>query len=136
MARRFVTFAFVLLAASGMTVDATPAQDAIQRSFRGNAVHLDLSAGNYRITPSSDGRIRVTPRTNAEQVSTRITVNLLGTQATIRMVGPKSGFEAEIELPARVSVSVRGEPTFQWTGQGAHELRVRGAEPAHDTGKE
>jgi hypothetical protein len=181
MIRRLVTGAIVVLAASGIWVGAFAQEDPVQRSFGGAAVHLDLSVGDYRVTASPDNRIRVTPRTKTDQVSTRIKVNLLGTRADVRVVGPKDGFDADIQLPARVSVVVelaggslqlsgvegskdiaantanieiavgdreryrrvmasvqsgeltayafderaRGVRSFQWTGNGAHDLRVR-----------
>jgi len=181
MIRRLATAAIVLLGASGTCVHAFAQEDPVQRSFGGDAVHLELSVGTYRVTASPDNRIRVTPRTKTDQVSTRITVNLLGTRATVRVVGPKDGFDADIQLPARVSVGVvlaggslqlsgvegskdiaantgdieivvgdrahyrrvtasvqsgeltvsafdesaRGVRSFQWTGKGAHDLRVR-----------
>ena len=181
MVRRFATRAIVFLAASAVCAGAFAQEDPVERSFGGDAVHLDLSAGNYRVTASPDNRIRVTPRTKTDQVSTRIKSNLVGTRATVRIVGPKDGFEADIQLPARVSVvvelaggslhlsgiegskdiaagtgdidiavggrelyrrvtasvqsgeltpsafdeSVRGVRSFQWTGKGAHDLRVR-----------
>jgi hypothetical protein len=106
MVRRLATGAIVFLAALGMCVRAFAQEDAVQRSFGGDAVHLDLSVGNYRVTASPDNRIRVTPRTKTDQVSTRISVNLFETRATVRVVGPKDGFDADIQLPARVSVVV------------------------------
>jgi hypothetical protein len=181
MIRRLAIGGIVLVAVSGMCVRAFAREDPVQRSFGGDTVHLDLSLGNYRVTASPDDRIRVTPRTKTEQVSTRINVNLLGTRAAVRVVGPKDGFAADIQLPARVSVVVelaggslqlggvegskdvaantanieiavgdrehyrqvtasvqngeltasafderaRGVRSFQWTGKGAHDLRVR-----------
>jgi len=106
MIRRLVTGALVVLAVLAMPAGAFAQGDAVQRSFGGDEVRLDLSAGTYRVTASSDNRIRVLPRTKADQVSVRITVNLFGTRATVRVVGPKDGFDAEIQLPARVTVDV------------------------------
>jgi hypothetical protein len=126
MIRTLAACASLLLLASGPFLSAAAPDDAVERSFRGDRVHLDLSAGHYRVTASPDNRLRVRPRTKTDQVSTRITLNLLETRATIRVVGPKDGIEADIELPARVSVSVRGVPAFRWTGEGAHDLRVTG----------
>jgi hypothetical protein len=179
--RRLATGAIVFLAASVMCVHAFAQENPLQRSFGGDAVHLDLSVGNYRVTASPDNRIRVTPRTKTDQVSARISVNILGTRATVRVVGPKDGFDADIQLPQRVTVVVelaggslhvsgvegskdivantadieiavgsrehyrrvtasvqsgeltatafdeiaRGVRSFQWTGKGAHDLRVR-----------
>jgi hypothetical protein len=180
MIRKLATGA-VILAASALSVYGFAQEHSVQRSFGGDTVDLDLSVGNYRVTASPDNQIRVTPRTKTDQVSTRITVNLLGTRATVRVVGPKDGFDADIQLPARVSVVVelaggslqltgvegskdvtanagnieiavgdrahyrrvtasvqsgeltapafeeaaRGVRSFQWTGKGAHDLRVR-----------
>ena len=62
--------------------------------------------GNYRVTASPDNRIRVTPRTKTHLVSTRIETNLLGSRATVRVIGPKDGFDADIQVPARVRVVV------------------------------
>jgi hypothetical protein len=181
MIRKLATGAVVVLAASALSVYAFAQEHSVQRSFGGDTVDLDLSVGNYRVTASPDDQIRVTPRTKTDQVSTRITVNLLGTRASVRVIGPKDGFDADIQLPGRVSVvvelaggslqlsgvegskdvaantasieiavgdrkhyrrvtasvqsgeltasafdgSARGARSFQWTGQGAHDLRVR-----------
>ena len=124
MLRKLAVCATLILLAPGPYLSVAAHEDSVERSFRGDQVHLDLSAGHYRVTASPDKRIRVRPRTKTDQVSTRITLNLFETRATIRVVGPKDGIEADIELPARVTVSVRGVPAFQWTGQGAHDLRV------------
>jgi hypothetical protein len=106
MIRNLVAGALVLLSVAAVSVSAFAQGDAVQRSFGGDAVRLDLSAGTYRVTASPDDRIRVLPRTKTDQVSTRITVSLFGTRATVRIVGPPDGFEADIQLPARVTVDV------------------------------
>ena len=125
--------ALLLASAAGPGVLARE-PDAVQRSFGGNAVHLDLSTGHYRISVSPDDRIRVRPRAPHDQVSTRIAVNLLGTRATVRVAGPKDGVHADIELPARVRVAVelaggslrvnglRG--STEWTGRSEHDFRL------------
>jgi len=181
MIRKFAPGARVVLVASALYVGAFAQEQSVQRSFGGGTVDLNLSVGHYRVTASPDNRIRVTPRTNTGQVSTRITVNLLGTRATVRVVGPKNGFDADIQLPTRVGVEVelaggslqlsgvegskdvradagnieivigdgslyrrvtasvrsgeltasafderaRGVQSFEWTGTGPHDLRVR-----------
>jgi hypothetical protein len=181
MIHRLTAAAAVLLLASALSLDVLAQQASAERSFDGDVVRLDLSAGNFRITASPDNRIRVMPRTKGDQVSTRISLNLLGTRATVRVVGPKDGFDADIQLPARVGVEVelaagslrlsgvegrkdvtaraadievavgdqtlirhvsatvdtgevtapafdrsaRGVRSFQWTGRGARDLRVR-----------
>src|SRR5688572_19779153 len=104
MLRQLAVCAALLLLAPGPFLSGAAQDDAVERSFRGDRVHLDLSAGHYRVTASPDNRIRVRPRTKTDQVSTRITLNLLETRATVRVAGPKDGIEADIELPARVAV--------------------------------
>jgi hypothetical protein len=99
MIRRLATVTVVVLAALALCVPAFAQEDSVQRSFGGDTVHLDLSVGNYSVTASPDDRIRVTPRTKTDQVSSRISVNLLGTRATVRVVGPKEGFDADIQVP-------------------------------------
>jgi hypothetical protein len=181
MLRSLAPGAVACLVVSALCAHLLAQDDSVQRSFGGDAVRLDLSRGNYRITASPDNRIRVTPRIKTDQVSTRVSVNLLGTRATVRVVGPTHGFDADIQLPARVGVdiklaggslqlsgvegrkdvaantgtieiavgrrelyrrvtasvesgeltalafdeSARGVRSFQWTGTGAHDLRVR-----------
>jgi hypothetical protein len=181
MIRSLAPGVVAFLVASAACANVLAQDDSVQRSFGGDAVRLDLSMGNYRITASPDNQIRVTPRTKTDQVSTRITVNVFGTRATVRVVGPKDGFDADIQLPSRVGVEVelvagslqlsgvegskdvaattgnieiavgdrkhyrrvtasvqngeltasafdesaRGVRSFEWTGKGPHDLRVR-----------
>jgi hypothetical protein len=106
MIRRLATRAVSALAASALCVPAFAQEESVQRSFGGEAVHLDLSIGNYRVTSSPDNRIRVIPRTKTDQVSSRISVNFLGTLATVRVVGPEDGFEADIQIPAHVGLEI------------------------------
>jgi hypothetical protein len=144
-------------------------------------VQLNLSTGNCRVTASADDKIRVTPRTNADKVSVRLSTNLMGNRATVKVAGPTEGFDADIQLPENVSVvaeraggslqlsglrgskaiaaksgqieiavggkehyrqvtasvqngeltaaafdeKARGVRSFQWSGNGAHDLKVR-----------
>jgi hypothetical protein len=130
MTRRFATCAIVLLAASGMSAGAYAQESGVQRSFGGDTVHLDLSAGNYRVTASPDDRIRVKPLTKTDRVSVRLNENLLGTRATVRVVGPKDGFDADIQLPARVSVVVElAGGSLQLSGvQGSKDIAANTAQ--------
>jgi hypothetical protein len=83
---------------------------AIQRSFAGDTVHLELSSGTYRVTSSHNGRIRVIPRPANNPLSVRLDVNRFGTQANVTVAGSGSGSTVEIELPPRVDlvVTMRG----------------------------
>jgi hypothetical protein len=164
-----------------LSLAAAPLSAQVQRSFGGENVHLELSSGNYLITGSYDGRIRVLPRTKTDQVSVRLNVSTFGRRANVKVLGPQDGFDADIELPQRVNIVVTlasgvlrvrgleggknitgktgeieielgdrnqyrqitasvksggvmvpgarairpGIRTFDWTGTGAHDLRVR-----------
>jgi hypothetical protein len=129
MIRRLATVTVVLVAALAPCGPAFAQEDSVQRSFGGDTVYLDLSIGNYSVTASPDDRIRVTPRTKANQVSSRINVNLLGTRATVRVVGPKDGFDADIHVPARVGLEI------ELAGGSLQVSRVEGSKDiAADTG--
>jgi len=87
-------------------IAAVPISAQMQRSFGGETVHVELSAGTYRITGSDDGRIRVVPRTKTDHVSVRLNVGTLGRRADVKVTGPNDGFDADIELPRRVNIVV------------------------------
>jgi hypothetical protein len=167
--------------ASALAALVVPASGQVQRSFDGETVKLELSAGAYWITPSYEGRIRVLPRSKTDQVSVRVNVSTFGRRADVTVRGPEHGFEADIEVPRRVNLVVTlaagalrlrgiegskdisaksgeieiemgdrhqyghvmalvrtgavnlpgfqnnppGQRSFEWTGNGAHDLRVR-----------
>ena len=92
----------VLIAAATSLV--IPASAQVQRSFSGETVNLELSAGTYWVTASYDGRVRVLPRTRADQVSVRLNVDTFGRRADVAVRGPNDGFDADIELPRRVNL--------------------------------
>jgi hypothetical protein len=105
---RFPSRRVVLLVALGIAAPGLAQEPAIERSFAGGSVRMDLGSGHYRVMASSDDRIRVTPvsrkgRPSAD-ISVRLDVNFLGTRADLRVTGPKEGFDAEIELPKRIDV--------------------------------
>lgn len=89
-----------------LSVVAVPISAQMQRSFGGESVRLELSAGTYRVTGSYDGRIRVLPRTKTDRVSVRLNVGALGRRADVKVMGPNDGFDADIELPRRVNIVV------------------------------
>jgi hypothetical protein len=106
---------------------AASAAGQVQRSFSGETVHLELSAGAYWITPSHEGLIRVLPRAKADQMSVRVNVSTMGTRANVTVRGPKDGFAADIELPLRVNLAV---------SLTAGALRVRGIEGSKEISAE
>ena len=100
-----------------------PISAQVERSFSGETVSLELSAGTYWVTASLDGRIRVLPRTKTDQVSVRLNVSTLGRRADVTVRGPKDGFEADIELPRRANLIAT---------LAAGALRVRGIDGSKD----
>jgi hypothetical protein len=112
-----------------VTLDAASpaaAQDrAVQRSFSsGGMVHLDLSAGEYRINPSAGDVIRITPHATskheASETSVRIEVSDGGRRAYVRVDGPiNDGVKVDIELPRRTNLV---------TELTAGELQLKGIE--------
>jgi hypothetical protein len=79
----------------------------IERTFKlGGTAHLDLSAGQYRISASPDDQIRIvvkpTSHHSADAAGVRITVNAAGTRADVVVDGPLSnGVKVDIALPRR-----------------------------------
>jgi hypothetical protein len=106
MILRHATGSLVLLAAISASAPGFAQDRGVQRSFDGSTVHLTLSTGNYHIKASSEERIRVTPRTKSDDVSVRLNENFTGSTATVKVVGPKGGFDAVIEVPARVNLVI------------------------------
>jgi hypothetical protein len=82
------------------------AQEPVQRSFSGDSVHLQLTGGEFRIAPSGDSRIRVTPQTQADHMSVRLNLNAFGTRADLKITAPRQSVAAVVELPRRVNLVV------------------------------
>jgi hypothetical protein len=106
MPRRPATVIVGPLVAFCLAVPAMAQERTVQRSFaNGGTVHLDLSVGEYRITDSSDDRIRIAWLTanpkDAERVNVRININMFGTRADVKISGPKNGLKVDVELPRR-----------------------------------
>lgn len=83
--------------------DASPRHHA-ERAFKaGGSIVLDLSAGDYRIRGTSDETIKIRWRTDdpADADRVKATIDVAGTNATIRTAGPKHNFRVEIDLPQR-----------------------------------
>jgi hypothetical protein len=115
-----------LLVLSGAAQAA--AQDrTTQRSFKsGGTIHLDLSAGEYRITASPDDTIRITPHATskhpASAASVRIDTN--GSRADLTVDGPfNDGVKVDIELPRQSHVVM---------DLSAGELSMKGIEGSKD----
>ena len=93
------------------SVASAAPQRTTERAFAaGGTAYLDLSAGEYRITASKDGRIRIvahsTSRHDASATSVRVDVK--GTRADLIVDGPMNdGVKVDIELPGRTNIITR-----------------------------
>jgi len=130
MTSRSLLGAGVLGAIVAFGMAAAAAQDqSVQRSFApGGTVYLDLSAGDYRISPSADDKIRIiarpTSKHDADETSVRIDVNARGNRADVVVDGPlNDGVNVDIELPRR---------THLVTELSAGELQLKGIEGSKD----
>ena len=106
MGHRLLAASMCMVCMIVLTAGTLPISAQVQRSFDGDRVNLELSGGTYRITAASDGRIRVLPRTKTDRVSVRLNVGAFGRSADLRIIGPADGFDADIELPRRVHISI------------------------------
>lgn len=85
--------------------------DSLERPFTsGGRVRMDLAAGEYRITGTSENRVRLEWSVrNPDQlwrVKTRVEVR--GSEATIETDGPHTdGVHAVIRLPARTDLQIK-----------------------------
>jgi hypothetical protein len=98
----------------------------LERPFAaGGQVTMDLSAGEYEITGSSDNRIRldweVEHSDRLDEVDNRVTVR--GTDARVSTDGPSRNFRVRIQVPARSNLHVR---------LTAGELSIKGIEGDKD----
>jgi hypothetical protein len=115
----------------GAALAATPASQAqnttsLDRAFAaGGRISMDLSAGEYEIAGSPDGRIRLDwsleDRSRLDEVHNRIDVR--GSEATVSTDGPGNNFEVRIQVPARSNLHVR---------LTAGELTIKGIEGDKD----
>jgi hypothetical protein len=107
---------FALAAAAA---DSRPS-DSLERSFaEGGRIRLDLSAGDYTISGSSDAKLYVewSTRDDADLRSVRVRPDLTGREPRLRVEGPSKDFKVRIRLPARTDLVVR---------LTAGDLRIKG----------
>lgn len=115
--------------ALGAASEAAAQDRTVERTFAaGGTVYLDLSAGEYRISPSADGKIRITAhptsKHDADAAGISIDVTGGGDRADVRVDGPlNDGVKVDIELPRR---------THLITELSAGELRLTGIEGNKD----
>jgi hypothetical protein len=111
---RFIaaTCAAVLASIAGVLAQAPAAEKAapkaqVEQAFvAGGSIHLELSAGQYTVTPTADPKIRIRWTTRHPGEAVTATAKVQGTQARIDVSGPSNGFSVWIDVPARSNVTV------------------------------
>jgi len=84
--------------------------DSLERAFApGGRIHMNLSAGDYRISGAKENRIQVLwkVRNAADLPRVRVQADVKGSEATLATDGVRNGFEAEVRVPARSGLRVR-----------------------------
>jgi hypothetical protein len=100
--------------------------DSLERAFaRGGDIHMNLSAGDYRISGAKEDRIHVLWKVRDARDLPRIRVqaDIKGSEATLATDGVRNGFEVEIHVPTRSGLRVR---------LSAGDLKVEGIEGNKD----
>ena len=118
-----IALAGSLLAALAVGTAAQAPATSLERPFAaGGRVTMDLSAGEYEITGSSDNRVRLDwDADDRHDVDNRLTVQ--GTEARVSTDGPTNHFRVRIQVPARSNLYVR---------LTAGELTIKGIEGDKD----
>jgi len=84
--------------------------DSLERAFApGGRIHMNLSAGDYRISGAKENRIQILwkVRNAADLPRVRVQADVKGSEATLATDGVRNGFEAEVRVPARSGLRVR-----------------------------
>ena len=113
---------FFAAPAGAQTKDAHTSERAFAR---GGTVQLNLGAGEYHINGIPDDKLRVRWRTRDPDDARRVRVSadVQGRAATVRVDGPKNGFRVDIDMPERSDVRL---------DLSAGEIRMRGIEGNKD----
>ena len=105
--------AAVLLGSALAAVPSASTQSpstTLERQFAlGGQISMDLSAGEYEVAGSPDGRIKMdwNVRDRARLDEVRAKIDVRGTAAHVSIDGPQNNFEVRIQVPARSHLHVR-----------------------------
>jgi hypothetical protein len=116
------------------------ATDSLERAFAANGrIRMDLSAGEYRISGSSDNRIRLDwSVANADQLSrVKARAEVHGSDATITTDGPSNHFKVSIQVPTRSDLYVRltaGDLSVQHV-EGNKDIELHAGDIKIDVGR-
>jgi hypothetical protein len=84
--------------------------DSLERAFApGGDIHMNLSAGDYRISGATENRIHVLwkVRDARDLPRVRVQADIKGSEAMLATDGVRNGFEVEIHVPTRSGLRVR-----------------------------
>ena len=86
--------------------------DSLERAFApGGRIHMNLSAGDYRISGAKENRIHILwkVRNAGDLPRIRVQADVKGSEATLATAtdGVRNGFEVEIQVPTRSGLRVR-----------------------------
>jgi len=98
------------VAAPALLATQERATDSLERAFASNGrIKMDLSAGDYRISGSSDHKIRLDWSVRDTDQLSKVTAraDVKGTDATITTDGPSNHFKVNIQVPTRTDLYVR-----------------------------
>jgi len=129
-----------LVAAPALVATQERATDSIERAFASNGrIKMDLSAGEYRISGSSDNRIRLdwSVRDTDQLSKVKASAEVKGADATITTDGPSNHFKVNIQVPTRTDLYVRltaGELTVQRI-EGNKDIEVHAGDVRIDVGR-
>jgi hypothetical protein len=113
---------------------------SLERPFApGGVIHMDLSAGEYRISGSKDDRIHISWRVrNPEDLPhVRVRADVKGSDAKLDTDGVRNGFEADIQVPTRSGLHVRltaGDLTVDGI-EGNKDIELHASDLTIDVGR-
>jgi hypothetical protein len=124
--------ALATVAAAQARQDSATSNSLEQPFVANGRIRMDLSAGEYRISGSSDNRIRVawTVRDPSQLSRVRARADVRGSDATITTDGPQGNFHVTIGIPMRASLHIRltaGELTIEHV-QGNKDISAHAGE--------
>jgi hypothetical protein len=129
-----------LVVAPALLATQERATDSLERAFTSNGrIKMDLSAGEYRISGSSDNRIRLdwSVRDTDQLSKVRARADVKGTDATITTDGPSNHFRVNIQVPTRTDLYVRltaGDLRIQQI-EGNKDVEVHAGDVRIDVGR-
>ncbi len=109
MKSALLAFCTACLFAAAVGAQSAAEEPQLWRPFAaGGRIYLDLSAGDYTIKGIDEGRIQLRWHTRRGRQDDRVRADVLinGTQATVRVRGPKDRFRVQIDVPRRADLDM------------------------------